>query len=360
MRLCAAGFTSSQRNPRLCESAIGRSILTSLQLRVVLLLGLFLARAEPQSSAARQAELSGNLPAAEKVYEEQLKLRPDAETWQRLGLIRHLQNKFESAIPAFREALRLNASLWTSHLFLGLCLYRTNQFPEALASLERADRLAPVNQPGRDDVDYWLGATRIAAGKTLSGLQALERLLLRNPKHADALELSTRAYAEFGTALWNDVAERSFETSAGQEVHGNALESEGTRKGALEAYRESKALAPKRAGPGLAMGRLLLREGNAAEAFDVLSAETRLPGARAEASYYAGLAAVQLGRFAEAAPLLTAAMPWDPGNAEIPLALAQVYLALKDRPKAAEAARQALAVDPTSAAARDLLAASEP
>ena len=29
MRLCAAGFTSSQRNPRYCDSVVGRSILTS-------------------------------------------------------------------------------------------------------------------------------------------------------------------------------------------------------------------------------------------------------------------------------------------------------------------------------------------
>jgi hypothetical protein len=28
MRLCAAAFTSSQRNPRYCDSAVGRSILT--------------------------------------------------------------------------------------------------------------------------------------------------------------------------------------------------------------------------------------------------------------------------------------------------------------------------------------------
>jgi hypothetical protein len=28
MRLCAAGFTSSQRNPRYCDSVVGRSILT--------------------------------------------------------------------------------------------------------------------------------------------------------------------------------------------------------------------------------------------------------------------------------------------------------------------------------------------
>jgi hypothetical protein len=29
VRLCAAGFTSSQRNPRYRESVVGRSILTS-------------------------------------------------------------------------------------------------------------------------------------------------------------------------------------------------------------------------------------------------------------------------------------------------------------------------------------------
>jgi hypothetical protein len=29
MRLCAAVFTDSQRNPRHCESAVGRSIMTS-------------------------------------------------------------------------------------------------------------------------------------------------------------------------------------------------------------------------------------------------------------------------------------------------------------------------------------------
>ena len=33
MRLCAAGFTSSQRNPRYCDSVVGRFILTELRLR---------------------------------------------------------------------------------------------------------------------------------------------------------------------------------------------------------------------------------------------------------------------------------------------------------------------------------------
>src|SRR5262249_57245283 len=98
---------------------------------LLVMLGALRAGGEPQVPAARQAELSGDLPAAEKAYENELKVRPTAGTWQRLGLVRHLQNNFEAAIPALREATRLDPSLWTSHLFLGICLYRTNQFAQA-------------------------------------------------------------------------------------------------------------------------------------------------------------------------------------------------------------------------------------
>ncbi len=86
-----------------------------------------------------------DLPALEKTYEEQVRANPTAGNWQRLGLVRHLQNHCEAAIPAFREALRLDAKLWTSDLFLGICLHRGNQFNLALAALVAADRLAPVS-----------------------------------------------------------------------------------------------------------------------------------------------------------------------------------------------------------------------
>jgi tetratricopeptide (TPR) repeat protein len=324
----------------------------------VFLLSSLLTRGEPQISAARQAELAGDLPAAERAYEAEVKVRPSAEMWQRLGLVRHLQNKFEAAVPAFREAVRLDSTLWTSHLFLGICLYRTNQFAPALAAVEEADRLAPKNQPGRDEVDYWLGATLIAMERQVAGLQSLERLLGRNPKHVEALELATRTYAYLGSEVWNGVAERSFETAPGYEVHGHALESEGNVKDAIEAFRTAKGLGPERAGPGLAIGRLLLRQQKAEEALGVLKQEMALPGAHPETSYYAGLAAIQLGRFAEAAPLMDTAARWIRNNPEAPLALAQIHLALRDLSQAVNAARQAVAIAPASIAAHELLTAA--
>jgi len=268
------------------------------------------------------------LAASEDALAQLVKTAPSAKSWERLGLVRHLRNRYESAIPAFREAVRLDPRLWTSHLFLGICLYRTNQFAAALESLETADKLAPPQNAGRDDLEFWLGATHIALKQPLDGLMILERLLQRNPRHTDALELSIRTAADAATAAWNHVAETAFDTAAGYEVHGQALESEGNRAGAREAFRRSKDLDPHRAGPGFALGRLLLLDGKAADAMEILRSELTLPACDPSAFYYAGLAAIQTGNLTQAKPWLESASQWPRQNPEASLALAQVYEAL--------------------------------
>lgn len=325
-------------------------------MRLACVLMFAIAAAQGQKlSPAREAELKGDFPAAEEAYERELQSHPSADLWQRLGLTRHLQSKFDTAIPAFREALLLNPSLWTSRVFLGICLYRVNLFSEARSELERAEREAPPNDPGRDEIDYWLGASLIAVGQPLVGLAVIERLLARRPSRLDAIELAVETYTDLGSSLWNHVAERSFESAAGYEVHGHALEAEGNVQQALEAYRRSKTVDPRRIGPGTAIGRLLLSQGKPVEARTVLNDELKLAPTDPQASYYAGLAAVQLGETAEAARLLEIAERWTTHDPEPAIALAQVYLALGKREEAVSAARRALTLAPASSAARDLL-----
>ncbi len=309
---------------------------------ILLLFVLTTAAALGQSPAA--------LAAVEKQTEAELKRDPSAANWQRLGLVLYMQNKFDAAIPPLRQAVQLNPKLWTADLFLGMSLYRTNQFNPALESLERAGHLAPTSDRGRDDVDYWLGATRIALEQPLAGLASLERLLARNPKHLEALQLTAQAYADLSTELWNHVAEQHFESAPGYEIHGHALEAEGNLPGALEAYRQSKALGPKRPGPGIGIGRVLLRQGQADEALSVLRKEPD-----PEAAYYTGLALSQLNRSREAASYLEKAADAAGSNPEPAIALAQVYLALGEKRKAIGAARRALELAPDSQAAKDLL-----
>ncbi len=236
-----------------------------------------------------------------------------------------------------------------------MCLYRVNSFQEAQVELERAEREVPPDDPGRDEIDYWLGATLIALKQPLAGLVVIERLLVRRGSRLDALELAVQTYADLGSSLWNRVAERSFESAAGYEVHGHALEADGNVERALEAYRNSKALDPRRIGPGVAIGRLLLGQGKPAEARAVLDGELKLAPSDPKACYYAGLAAVQLGEMSKAAPLLEIADRWTVYDPEPAMALAQVYLALDKRDEAAAAARRAQTLSPASSAARELL-----
>lgn len=298
------------------------------------------------------------MPASERTYEAETRAHPTADSWNKLGLTRHLQNKYDAAIPAFREAIQLQPGLWTAHLFLGIDLYRTNQFQPALLSLQQADRMAPTNGQGRDEVDYWLGATLIALKQPLAGLRSLEQLLKRNPEHPAALELTAQTYSDQSSALWNDVAERSFETAPGYEIHGHALEAEGNTTGAMEAYRQAQAMAPQRPGPGREIGRLLLTQGKAEEALAELEKERKLAPSDSGTCYYYGLAAIQLSRWDDAVPCLEMAMGGNPVNAEPAMALAQVHLARKQPVEACKAAAKAVGIAPRSQAPHDLLVAA--
>ncbi len=176
-----------------------------------------------------------------------------AETYQRLGLVKHLQNKFAEASQAFEQALRLNPRLWSSHLFLGIDYYRENRFPEALRQLEAADRL----KPDQREIRFWLGATQLALHRSIEGFETLEALLDKDPNNVEALRLLAESYADYGTQLLNTVGEKYPDTAAGLEVQGRAHEFEGSYEAALQAYRRAAAKDPQRPGIREAIARVL-------------------------------------------------------------------------------------------------------
>ncbi len=206
-------------------------------------------------AAARKAEASGDFAAAQREYEKSVAVHPDADVYQRLGLVLHLQNRFAQAIPAFRSSLKLQPNQWAARLFLGMDLYRTNQFASALTELKYADRL----RPGDFEIRFWLGVTRLALKQYFPGLETLETLSREQPANLEVLRILAENYAAFGAALLNEVAEKYPDTAAGMLVHGQALEFEGADGAALEIYRAINAKWPNRSGVREAIERLQAR-----------------------------------------------------------------------------------------------------
>jgi tetratricopeptide (TPR) repeat protein len=194
----------------------------------------------PDLSAAHRAEQAGDFAVAETIYVQLVSHRPDAELYQRLGLVRHMQNKFSSAVEAFEQAVKLDASLWSSHLFLGIDLYRINQFDAADGHLAIANRL----HPGEPEIMFWSGATKLARRDFMAGFKTLEAVLERDPSNSEVLRLLAESYASFGTSLLNEVGEKYPNSPAGLIVQGKAFEFEGAYSQALDSYRAALTLAP--------------------------------------------------------------------------------------------------------------------
>ncbi len=68
-----------------------------------------------------------------------------AALWFNLGFLRDRQELPESALQAFREAVRLNPKLDRAWYGLGLALARLGRHEEAAEALERAAELQPMN-----------------------------------------------------------------------------------------------------------------------------------------------------------------------------------------------------------------------
>ncbi len=272
---------------------------------IAVLLASALLQADAALQAARRAEQAGDLASAERAYETAVAAEPSAETWQRLGLVRHLQNKFASAIPALQKAVAADPNLWGAHLFLGIDYYRTNRFQEALSSLRKADALTHNNE-----IDFWIGATQLALKDYLAGFRILEQLRARDPKNVEVLRLLAENYARYSADLWNDVAEHEPDSAAGLEVHGLALESEGATDAALDAYLQSLGVDRQRPGVRTAIGRLLLSKGDARAALTYLEEELRSWPGEPQALYQAGAALAKLGRIDEARERLETAARW--------------------------------------------------
>jgi tetratricopeptide (TPR) repeat protein len=215
----------------------------------------------PDLSAAREAERARDFGGAESIYLQLLAHGPSATLYERLGLVRHMQDKFEMAAQAFEEAIKLDQNLWGSHLFLGIDLYRMNQFDLANHHLEIANRLRP-NEP---EIMFWSGATKLARHDFMAGFNLLEAVLKRDPSKVEVLRMLAESYAAYGTSLLNQVGEKYPKSPAGLTVQGKAFEFSGDYGPALDYYRAALALSPGRPGLRESITRveILLRESKA-------------------------------------------------------------------------------------------------
>jgi tetratricopeptide (TPR) repeat protein len=259
------------------------------------------------SDQGRRALAEGRYSDAERAFEKLRELEPDvAEVHANLGAIYFQERKFQQAVPALRQALKLKPGLTKTQTLLAISLSEIGRYKEAVAGLERG--FSSSNDP----------ETRRICGLQLqraySGLQrddrAVEVALKLNQLYPNDPEVLYHSGRIFGNYAYLSVKHLGEVAPASTWTHlasGEALESQGSYDGAIREYRQVLALDPHRPGIHYRLGRVLLARAKAGGSVDdtpaalkEFSSELELDPTNANAAYELGEAAHTSGNMAEA------------------------------------------------------------
>lgn len=291
---------------------------------------------QQHARAGEEALAKGRYAEAEKAYETLRQLSPaTAEVHARLGLIYFQQGKFAEAVPPLREAIKLKPALPNLDTLLAMSLSELGQHEAALPGLKKgfAQTADPVvrRMAGLHLQRAYTGLSRDReAVEVALGLSRL------HPDDPEVLYHSGRLFANFAYLQTMKLAKVAPESVWMHQAAGEANESQGLYDAAIREYRRVLALAPKRPGINLRIGRALLARAKdsasagdgSAEARTAFEEELRIDPTNANAAYELGEIRRQAGELDEARALFERALAHYPDFEHALIGLGRTLVAL--------------------------------
>lgn len=241
--------------------------------------GQALERIRVELDAAQRSQDHLRLQA---LYGELAALQPDnPEAHRGHGLSLFLGGRHEGAAAALRRAVALRPDLAGARLYLGISLYHTNRFREALGEINKSPELA-VGQPV---ALHWQGACYRALGELAQAIAVLEAARGKAPSNADTLHLLVRSYLERSAQLMGELLADAPQSAFARLLRAQELLMDGIMQAALRELDSALESSPGMAGLHLTRGQILWAQEEydlAAEEFrreisyDPLSAEARI------------------------------------------------------------------------------------
>ena len=260
----------------------------------------------------------GKYDDAIQAYDEAIRLDPKrAEGWNHKGITLYQQGKHEEAIKAFDEAIKLqpkSASIWNDK---GLALLELGKYDEAIQAYDEAIRL---------DLNFsWPWCNKGLAlgllGKYDDAIQALDKAIGLDPRLIDAWYNKSSALHELGK--YNEAIQCIKEAiridpklSIVWCIKGYTLNAMGNHDEALEALDTAIQLDPQSANAWNNKGFALHDMANYEEAILAYNEAIRLNPELVDAWYNKGCAFMDLGKNEEAILAYDEAIRLNPKDAE--------------------------------------------
>jgi tetratricopeptide (TPR) repeat protein len=302
---------------------------------------------------AQQALTQGRYSEAERLYERLSKLDPGiAEVHANLGLIYFEERKFDQAVPALHQALKLKPGLTRSESLLAMSLSEIGRYSEAVAGLEKC-----LHRSAETEIKRMCGLEleRAYAGlkkdsKAVEVAMELDRLY---PDDPEILYQAGKVYGNFAYLTMEKLAQVAPTSVWRHLAAAEAHESQGSYGQAIQEYHEVLRLEPDRPAIHYRIGRSLMgrfwqhqSQDDVAAAEKEFEEELRLHPDNANAAYELGEMCRKNKQVEKAQRYFEQALQHYPDFAEAQLGLAAVLLEKNQPAQALPHAQRAVAVDP--------------
>jgi protein O-GlcNAc transferase len=291
--------------------------------------------------------LGGNQHDARLILEQARAIdsRP-AELHFGLGLCSLGSNDYLGAASAFQSAIERNPGFPVAHNNLGVAYDRLGRLPEAVACFRQAASL----YPGYADAHRNLGDALLRLGENAGAIAAFQRAAELQPSDGTAfaeLGAAQLTAGDFASAVKSLERALTFDSRlSGAAVNlGEALCRLNQADRAAVAFRQAMGVDPHCAEALMGLGKLAMASGDedAAARHFVAAAGARPTDSKIALAAASGLE--DLGRAAEALPILRTAARSQAADADIHDALGGLLHRLDQLPEALDCYERALALD---------------
>ncbi len=284
---------------------------------------------------------TGERRAAVKAFQQAVTVEPKSAEQADLAqaLLLQQSGQADDAIAIYRRALKRNPKSADAHNWLGVALLQKNALQEAAAEFREAVRLRPAFVRAYNN----LGSTLAQAGQIEEGIAALERGLKVAPADLQlrinlGMALRSKGDAEGAITQFKSLLAQNADSPELQYQYGQTLRQSGDLEGAIQAFEKSLALNPEARESYYGLGQALKEA--AAEH------RPRRPAAPPSDELQTAAQAIAKGDLPRARQSLEAAVARDPKSAEAQNLLGFVLGRSGDLPAAVDKLKQAVALDP--------------
>jgi tetratricopeptide (TPR) repeat protein len=308
---------------------------------------------ERYAEIGQKALEEGRYPEAEAAFEKLRELSPEtAEVHANLGAIYFQEKKFDKAVGALRQALKLKADLPRSESLLVMSLSELGRYSEATPGLEKCFRRSTDPELKRMCGLQLLRADTGLKQENKSIALSLELNRLY-PDDPEMLYHTARIYGNQAFVTIRRLSQVAPDSIWKSLAAAEAYESQGSYTEAVGEYRRVLTLDPYRKGIHYRLGRTLFaqsRQNNSAElkaeATKEFEQELRLDPSDASAAYELGEASRSDGQLEEAGTYFEQALKFYPDFEEAHLGLAAVLMSQSEPQLALPHLQKAVTINP--------------